>query len=263
MDKLEREAKYQDDRAKREPRQIRTVSIGDPIKASYDDYNSLLNPAIEGILGDVSGKDVLVYGCGLENAPFWFALRGANVIAIDISSESVRIAEMISKKSGTNIDFRQMNAERTSFADGCFDLIFGTAILHHLHIETSAKEIHRLLKVGGRAVFSEVMQGNLFLNVFRVLTPQWRTEDERPLTPHDLHYFENLFGNINIVKFCFLSLGYLFLARVLIKKYHERIVRFFSRSDEILLGLFPFFKRYCWICVMEVRKHEKNLDPHR
>ena len=50
-----------------------------------------------------------------------------------------------------------MDAEHTNFPDNSFDVVTGSAILHHLNIENCYQELHRILKKDGHAVFKEPM----------------------------------------------------------------------------------------------------------
>jgi len=91
-------------------------------------------------------------------------------------------------------DFYVMDAHQLSFDDSSFDLIVGFGILHHLNADVALKEIHRVLKPGGRVLLQEPLADNPLLKLFRVLTPKARTEDEEPfsgsavkkLTSHEL-----------------------------------------------------------------------------
>ena len=51
------------------------------------------------------------------------------------------------------VAFRQESSEKTSFADGFFDLVTGSYALEYSNIENSLKEICRVLKPGGRGGF--------------------------------------------------------------------------------------------------------------
>ena len=65
-----------------------------------------------------------------------------------------------------------MDCENLGFKDNSFDLIFGRAILHHLNLEKSSKEISRVLCKNGKAVFIEHLGMNPLINfVFPFLSP--------------------------------------------------------------------------------------------
>ncbi|UCC49199.1 MAG: hypothetical protein JSV41_03175, partial [Gemmatimonadota bacterium] len=63
-------------------------------------YCPRLKARLRTVLGNVSGKRILVYGCGTDPAPLWFARSGAVVDAIDISPESVRRQELLAQATG-------------------------------------------------------------------------------------------------------------------------------------------------------------------
>ena len=73
-----------------------------------------------------------------------------------------------------------MPAERLSYSDSVFDLAVGFAIIHHLDLKPALAELHRVLKPGGVAFFAEPLGTNPAIQLYRRLTPQFRTEDERP-----------------------------------------------------------------------------------
>ena len=119
--------------------------------------------------------------------------RGARVSGIDISQRYIDDAIESVKKggySGDQYDFRVMDAHSLDFPDQEFDVVIGRGILHHLDLDVTLKEIRRVLKIGGRALFQEPLSANPILKVFRILTPYARTQDEKPLTPQDLYMIE-------------------------------------------------------------------------
>lgn len=66
-------------------------------------------------------------------------------------------------------------------ADASIDFAFGDGVLHHLDLDAFCHALSRKLSPTGFARFVEPAQGNLLLRAFRALTPQLRTDDERPL----------------------------------------------------------------------------------
>jgi len=47
------------------------------------------------------------------------------------------------------------NAHVLPFADASFDVVYGCSILHHLDVGAALREVRRVLRPGGRLVFSE------------------------------------------------------------------------------------------------------------
>lgn len=233
-------------------------------------YMSLTFPRLKarlsGILGDVAGKHVLVYGCGSDSAALWFARAGAVVDAIDISPKSVENQKMIAQVAQVSINCLVRDAHRTDLLSEYYDIIYGNAILHHLTLELAIQEIHRLLKPGGMAVFRDVMKGNVFLRMFRVLTPFWRTPDEHPLTDRDLKLLEEKFSSVDVGRYALTSLPLTFFRRILnnVVLKHLRLkfriprpmglYAMLDRIDGSLFELLPFLKSQAWICLVTLWK---------
>ena len=144
-------------------------------------------------LKNVRELRVLDLGCGHGEQSIILLERGARVSGIDISQRYIDDAIQSAKKacySAEQYDFRIMDAHSLDFPDQEFDVVIGRGILHHLDLVVSLKEIRRVLKIGGRALFQEPLSANPILRMFRILTPYARTKDEKPLTPQDLDMIE-------------------------------------------------------------------------
>jgi 2-polyprenyl-3-methyl-5-hydroxy-6-metoxy-1,4-benzoquinol methylase len=176
----------------------------------YLDHEPWIRPGFE-LLGRVQGRRVLDYGCGHGMAATVLARRGAHVTAMDLSPGYVTEAEARAAANGVSITARIADAESMPFDDESFDVVWGCAILHHLHIPTAAAELHRVMRPGGVAVFCEPWGGNPLIRFARRHLPypgKHRTPDEEPLTNVQLqqlhvqfpalqwHGFQ-LFGMIN------------------------------------------------------------------
>ncbi len=99
------------------------------------------------------GLRVLEIGCGLGTDGAQFALAGANYIGVDLTEASVELARKKFDLSGLQGEFRVADAEKLDFADDSFDLVYSHGVLHHTpDTKQSVREIHRVLKPGGRAI---------------------------------------------------------------------------------------------------------------
>src|SRR5262245_8040667 len=119
---------------------------------SYLDHETWVRPAFAA-LGDVTGLRVLDYGCGHGMAAVVLARRGARVMAFDLSPGYLAEARNRARANGVCVDYVCADGERLPFADGSFDRVWGNAVLHHLDMDRAARELRRVLRPGGSAVF--------------------------------------------------------------------------------------------------------------
>ena len=98
------------------------------------------------------GARALELGCGTGEFTRRVASAGSFLIALDLSAELLAKAR---SKGGTAAQFVRGNAENLPFPDGTFDVVYGCSTLHHLDVEAALREVRRVLRPGGRLVFSE------------------------------------------------------------------------------------------------------------
>src|SRR5256885_496031 len=89
------------------------------------------------LLARSPGRAALEYGCGMGSHSLFLARNGAaRVVGIDLSDVAIAKArETASLRCLSQAEYSVMNAEHLQFADDSFDLICGTAILHHLDLD--------------------------------------------------------------------------------------------------------------------------------
>jgi 2-polyprenyl-3-methyl-5-hydroxy-6-metoxy-1,4-benzoquinol methylase len=115
----------------------------------------------------VKGKRLFDFGCGMGEEAMYFARMGAEVHAMDISSKGISITRRRAEYNALKVEARVGDVLDSGYPDDYFDLIHGIGILHHVGLDQGLKEVHRLLKPGGRAAFLEHMSNSGMLDWFR------------------------------------------------------------------------------------------------
>jgi 2-polyprenyl-3-methyl-5-hydroxy-6-metoxy-1,4-benzoquinol methylase len=100
------------------------------------------------------GKRVLEVGCGIGTDSMNFARAGAQLTAVDISGESLRIAAHRATVMGLadRIEFIQANAEelRSALQDKAYDLVYSFGVVHHTpHPERALRQMRSLVEPHG------------------------------------------------------------------------------------------------------------------
>lgn len=138
------------------------------------------------------GADILDYGCYTgAMTPRFARCNPKSITGIDISEYGVGKAQ---ETFGDIASFHVGDAHRTPFPDESFDLIVGRSIIHHLEFEIAIREIHRILKPNGRAVFIEPLGDNPGAKLIRAITPKARTTDELPLSRAQIALADQILG---------------------------------------------------------------------
>jgi len=99
------------------------------------------------------GLKVLEIGCGLGTDGAQFAEAGADYTGVDLTEAAVELACKRFELFSLTGKFQTADAENLDFADESFDLVYSHGVLHHTPETGKAiREIHRVLRPGGRAV---------------------------------------------------------------------------------------------------------------
>jgi ubiquinone/menaquinone biosynthesis C-methylase UbiE len=222
------------------------------VNPTYPIYQRML-----ALVGDLSSKAVLEYGCGEGWITKDLALAGAKVSAFDISAEAVNRTRNVLTSIGIadRCEIAQMGAEKLSYADESFDMAIGFAILHHLDLEMAIAELYRVLKPGGVAFFAEPLGTNSLVNLYRRLTPQYRTVDEAPLDLKAMASMLSRFRTVDhneyyVTALAAMALVYLPFGRRLYPRVNHLLMKF----DDALLRAFPGFGRLAWYTILRLKK---------
>lgn len=116
----------------------------------HDFFGSITTRVIEQLLdaADVERQvRVLDVGSGPGYVAAACAVRGADVVGVDVAAEMVSLARRLQPE----LEFRQGDAERLPFADGSFDAVLGNFLVLHVgRPDRVAAELARVLASDGR-----------------------------------------------------------------------------------------------------------------
>jgi SAM-dependent methyltransferase len=221
-------------------------------------------------IGNVEGKYLLDLGCGAGENSVYFAQKGARCVAADYSPKMVEVALKLAAHNGVTIEGCTANATALPFADHTFDILYAANLLHHLRDpQLAIREMHRVLKPGGKACFWDPLKHNPIINVYRRIATEVRTEDETPLDINIIHFVQSLFTETHYDTFWLASL-WIFLCFYLLEnvdpnqeRYWKKIIiekdrlqpsyLHLEKLDKILKQL-PLIKRLCWNLAVVAQK---------
>jgi SAM-dependent methyltransferase len=237
-DRLERERQFHDDRFADDNRSANRFYA---INAASERF------VHEGIENAPKGALILDYGCGdAAHCAMHAARHGYDAVAIDLSDVAIENARELAAREGLadRIDFRVMNAEELQFPDATFDVVSGQGVIHHLDIDPAMREIARVLKPGGHAVFVEPMGHNPLINLYRRRTPEQRSVDEHPLLVDDFDVMRRHFRQFDVSYFHLLGLLALPLRG---RGGFDRTLRTLDAADRALLRRVKPLRRHAWM----------------
>ena len=109
------------------------------------------------------GLKIAEIGCGQGTTLNYLPSKGARMIGLDISWESVKQAYKGAEELGhiDRICVVQADAEKIPFLDSVFDRVISCGVLHHT-VDTAGgiRNVYRILKPGGTAIIMLYHSGN-------------------------------------------------------------------------------------------------------
>jgi len=227
-DRLRNEVDFHNKRYKNINERSETSLFYCALSNIYDDYIKVIKK------NDDFNKSFLEIGVG--KASYASFVSKAIYHGIDCSDIAVNYCN---KKflNHKNINFYVKDAHKTNFPNNHFDLIFGMGILHHLDFNKAIHEIKRISR-SSNILFVEPLQSNYFVRLYRLLSPDSRSPDEKPLNLYQIDYIIKNFKGVKVYYYGLTSL-LLIVLRV-------KMFRSFFFSLDNYLSRFKFLRKLYW-----------------
>lgn len=180
---------------------------GENPRSSQSKYYWAIALAVENhnriTLDSIAEKSVLEIGCASGYDAVSYSKYATKYVGVDISDAAIKNANELKL---TNAEFICVDGHNIPKDDGSFDCVIVNSLLHHLDLEVTFREIHRLLRKDGVLIFREPLGTNPLFQFYRKLTPTARTVDERPFTFSDLRLMNEYFLLERVQWFGFLNI---------------------------------------------------------
>jgi ubiquinone/menaquinone biosynthesis C-methylase UbiE len=202
-------------------------------------------------MGDLQGKMVLEIGCGMGVNSILLNQKGAKVTAIDISQKRLAWVKQLLKDNPSPPTFLRASGEILPFHDNSFDIVYSNAVLIHLDKLKTTREVFRVLKPGGMAIFIEPLKYHPLVNLYRyTLGPKVWRKIASYFSFKDIEQMGQCFNHYEhkeFYLFSFFSFYWEFGHRNL-SKFKKSLFRW-QKIDNFLFKLCPFLNRLSWFTV--------------
>jgi len=146
------------------------------------------------------GKDVLDLGCGAGVEVVRFARAGARVVGVDIAESAVTLTRQNLEQQGLTAKVEVADGEKLPFPDASFDFVYAHGVIQYMNDDRAlAREVHRVLRPGGLAMF-QVYNRISWLNALsKVMKTPLEHEDAPELRRYSIGEFRSLLGQFSSV----------------------------------------------------------------
>lgn len=118
------------------------------------------------------GERVIDIAAGSGNVAIPAALRGASVVATDLTPELLDAGHRLATEAGVELEWRVADAEALPFADGLFDIAVSClGVMFAPHHERSATELLRVTRPGGRIALLNWTPSGFIGQLFAAMKP--------------------------------------------------------------------------------------------
>jgi 2-polyprenyl-6-hydroxyphenyl methylase/3-demethylubiquinone-9 3-methyltransferase len=147
----------------------------------------------------LSGKRVVDIGCGGGILAESMALRGAQVLGIDLAEKSLKVAELHKLESGVKLEYRHIAAEDLAQEQAeSFDVVTCLEMLEHVpDPAATVAAAARLCKPGGSLFFSTINR-NPKSFLFAIIGAEYVLQ----LLPKGTHSYEKFIKPSELSRYC-------------------------------------------------------------
>lgn len=198
--------------------------------------------------GSLKNKKILEIGPGKGENALQFARMGAEVMAIDVSKNSLELSKRLLDRYRIlgRAKFMQMDAHKLKFKKNTFDIVFLQTTLMHLDALKVAKQCRKVLKENGVFLFIEPSDDNALVKLYRALFSEYKETNPKYLSYNQAVSISKYFSNSKIRVFYLFS----FLSLIFKNKFLFRACSSAMKSVEnFLLATFPILEKKAWLMV--------------
>src|SRR5262249_11444631 len=116
-------------------------------------------------LGDIRGKRILDLGAGLGESSVFFASRGAEVTAVDISPKMIEMTLRLAERHNVKVEGKVLSGESLALPENSYDIIYFANTLHHITERTPIlSAVTGALREGGVFISIDPLSYNPLIN---------------------------------------------------------------------------------------------------
>ena len=178
-------------------------------------------------MGERKIKNILEIGCASGYDAVKYCEYANSYIGIDISNEA------ISKCNNLNIinaNFYCTDGHVLPIEDSSVDCVIVNSLLHHMDLPKTFSQVQRVLKSDGVLIFREPLGINPLFQIYRLLSPSARTDDERPFNLKDLRLMNSFFELKTVQWYGFTNISSAFLKSNLLRSLLTNIDNILSKT---------------------------------